>query len=186
MNQKLGKPTLDRINEEVEEYKSELAIAEQARIDEENRVKNINDRFASIDFRGAVHKLGLDIPNSAIELKRILKEDDQAFLASLESANLEFQNEMTASKNLNDKKSAGKKARMACENALDLVAGYNLERSLTAEQINSMESMLAAPVAYLRANRPSSAKEEIMNISPDEVLVTQEMKDAVLNELGEY
>jgi hypothetical protein len=82
-------------------------------------------------------------------------------------------------------KTAGAKDRAMCENTLDLIAGFNRERVLTAEQITSMQTTFATINAYLKANRPSSAKPLIEAITPDNDLVTQEMKDLILDELKE-
>lgn len=81
---------------------------------------------------------------------------------------------------------AGKIAREVCVNVLDLVAGYNLERELTLEQITQMQSSLSSVEAALRAGRPSLAKIAIQAITPDGVLVTQEMKDMCLDLLSNY
>jgi hypothetical protein len=81
---------------------------------------------------------------------------------------------------------AGKAARQVCEQVLDLVSGFNLERELSLEQITQMQAVLSSAEAALRAGRPTLAKMAIQAITPDEVLVTQEMKDDVLNLLSEY
>lgn len=81
---------------------------------------------------------------------------------------------------------AGKAAREACQRVLDLVAGYNLDRELTIEQITQMQSTFANAEASLRAGRPTYAKQFIAAIQADEVLVTQEMKDLCLELLEGY
>jgi hypothetical protein len=77
----------------------------------------------------------------------------------------------------------GRADRVKCEMALDLVAGYNRERSLTIEQITQMQSTFAQAEALLRANRPDFAAQVISAIEPDGVIITQEMKDDVLSVL---
>ncbi len=81
---------------------------------------------------------------------------------------------------------AGAYARMACQSVLDLVAGYNLDRELTLQQITQMQSTFANAEAALRAGRPTYAKSYISAISADGVLVTQEMKDLCLELLEGY
>jgi hypothetical protein len=74
----------------------------------------------------------------------------------------------------------GKEDRQKCENALDLIAGYNRERTLTIEQITQMQQTFAQAEALLRANRPDFAKQVIQAIQPDGTLITSEMKADVL------
>jgi hypothetical protein len=81
---------------------------------------------------------------------------------------------------------AGKAAREVCQQVLDLVAGYNLDRELTIEQITQMQNTFANAEASLRAGRPTYAKQFIAAIQADEVLVTQEMKDQCLELLQGY
>lgn len=80
---------------------------------------------------------------------------------------------------------AGKAARETCLKVLDMVAGFNLERSLTIEQITSMATTLAQPMQALQAGRPAMAKLLIAGIEADEV-VTQEMIDEALELLSNY
>jgi hypothetical protein len=81
---------------------------------------------------------------------------------------------------------AGKIARETCQMVLDLIAGYNLDRELTMEQISQLQNMLSQPEAALRAGRPSLAKLLISTIVPDEDLVTTEMKSEALLLLTGY
>lgn len=81
---------------------------------------------------------------------------------------------------------SGKKARECCEKVLDLIAGYNLERSLTIQEITVLQSTFGNAEAALRAGRPTMAKQFISTISPDEVLVTSEMKSEALKILENY
>lgn len=81
---------------------------------------------------------------------------------------------------------AGKMAREACIRCLDLIAGYNLEQSLTSEQITEMQTVFAPIQSALMTSRPTLAKTYITALTPDEVLVTQELKDMVLAELANY
>lgn len=87
---------------------------------------------------------------------------------------------------IKEKADKGRKAREACEKVLDLVAGFNLDRDLTVEQITQMQSTFANAEAALRAGRPTYAKTYISAITADDVLVTQEMKDLCLELLAGY
>jgi hypothetical protein len=74
----------------------------------------------------------------------------------------------------------GKADRIKCERVLDLVAGYNRDRELSIEQITQMQQSFSQAEAMLRANRPDFAKQLISAITPDEVLITTEMKNICL------
>ena len=82
-------------------------------------------------------------------------------------------------------KEAGKKDREMCENVLNLIGGFNRSRVLTNEQITEMQTTFSTIQILLQAARPSSAKSLIQLITPDEVLVTTEMKNLILEELAE-
>jgi len=79
----------------------------------------------------------------------------------------------------------GRKAREACQNVLDIVAGFNLESELSPEQISSMVATFAQPLQSLQLNRPSTAKALIAALEPSE-LVTQEMISECLALLQDY
>jgi len=81
---------------------------------------------------------------------------------------------------------SGRASRQACENVLDLIAGFNLERELTPEQITTIQSTFGQIELALRSARPSSAKVLITAMVPDEVLVTAEMKAVCLELLANY
>ncbi len=99
LNSVLVKPSLDRMNEELNEIKAELTAEENARLAEKARVKEIKDSFRAIpDIRGAFQKAGLNIPNPKMELKRIIAENDQTRLALLEAKGAEFDVEESTKK----------------------------------------------------------------------------------------
>lgn len=80
----------------------------------------------------------------------------------------------------------GKKAKEACENVLDLISGYNLNRELTVEQISVMQTNFASIEKALQSGRPSLAKAYISQVVADGVLVTEEMKEMALLLLADY
>lgn len=104
-------------------------------------------------------------------------------LQALESV---VQAELSAKQALDAKIAAGAAARQACQNVLDFIAGANLERELTMEQITQMQQTFDLAERALRAGRPSLAKGAIQMIEPDGVLVTAEMKAAALELLANY
>lgn len=81
---------------------------------------------------------------------------------------------------------AGIKAREACQLVLDYIAGCNLDKELSMEQITQMQQTLAMPEAALRAARPSLAKAAITAITPDGILITEEEKQQALILLADY
>jgi hypothetical protein len=89
----------------------------------------------------------------------------------------------TKEKMLKDLKEAGKKDREMCENVLNLIGGFNRTRVLTSQQVTDMQTTFSTILLLLQANRPSSAKALIEAIVPDEVLITTEIKNLILDEL---
>lgn len=79
----------------------------------------------------------------------------------------------------------GALARKVCQDCLDIIAGFNIDRTLTAEQITQMQQTFGTIETLLRANRPASAKPLITALVPDGVLVTEQMKETVLAVLNE-
>lgn len=83
-----------------------------------------------------------------------------------------------------DKIAKGKAARVACDNVLNLISGFNQERELTQPQIMQMISTFANADTALTKGMPKTAKAAIEAIVPDQTLVTQEMKDLCLELLA--
>lgn len=94
--------------------------------------------------------------------------------------------EFEAEKERQAKISAGKAARQACQGVLDYIAGINLYKDLTIEQITQMQQTFANAEAALRAGRPTMAKGLISAIVPDGILVTEQEKSQCLLLLANY
>lgn len=94
--------------------------------------------------------------------------------------------EYESEQNKQAKIAAGKAARSVCESVLDLIAGYNLDRNLTAEQITQMQGTFANIELALKSSRPTTAKMLIQQVAVDGTLVTQQMKDDCLALLSNY
>ena len=183
----LVKPSLQLINDELTDYKAEETAKEDARLAEVARVQDIKDRFNAIeDIRGAFEKASITAKNPALELKRIIEEDDQTVLSSLESAATEFNSDKNKKKNREDKKKLGKIAVKACEACLELIAGFNITRSLTAAQKDSMATTYAPLLEALNQKRPGKFKSLVEGLTPDGTLVTDQMKTELLEELAEF
>ena len=81
---------------------------------------------------------------------------------------------------------AGANARQTCTNVLDLISGENLEKELTLEQISDLQLLFGNIEKALQSSRPTLAKMLISAVEPDEVLITQELKDSCLELLADY
>lgn len=80
---------------------------------------------------------------------------------------------------LQDKISKGKRDKQCCEDILNLVGGYNDYTNLTAEQITTMQDTFSDIEKALMSSRPYVAKYLISQVTPDGVLVTQDLLDDI-------
>jgi hypothetical protein len=75
-----------------------------------------------------------------------------------------------------------------CKKCLAIITGHNKERmvlgTLTLPQLQSMLSTYSSILTCLQSNMPQSAKALISAITPDGVVVVQELKDLLLAVLG--
>ena len=97
------KPTYDSLLLEWETWQAELEAIRLAIIAEANRIKDIKDRWNAIgDIRLALEELNIKIGNAALELDRIIIEDDQTRLADLEAAFIIYQTRSLAKEQLSN------------------------------------------------------------------------------------
>lgn len=181
---KFSKPTEAQLEAELDLYKADLAAIEQARLNELARIADIESRFHAIkNIHGVFAELNLNIPNSALEMKRIIKENDQIFLTQLESA---WQSTVEVKYNKSVERETtlkvGRAVRDLSDRVLSLITGYNYSRSLTSEQINVLKTTFSKINELLKDGQPFHAKPLIQAITPDGVLVTEEIKQAILEE----
>ena len=80
------------------------------------------------------------------------------------------------------KQALGSNAREKCSKALDVIAGYNAAH--TSAQIDAMVSAFTPILTALQMNRPFAALALVQAVTPDGVLVTQEMKDIIVSILS--
>ena len=80
----------------------------------------------------------------------------------------------------------GKKFREDCDKCLDIIADFNDQRSLTVAQIQQMQTTFAPINQALNSRMPKTAKALLINVVADGVIVTDEMKNMVLDVLKEY
>ena len=76
----------------------------------------------------------------------------------------------------------GEKITDLCNSLSKMVVGYNYTRSLTALQIEEMTTTFSPIVTLVEGKRPFSAKPLIEAITPDGVVITEQMKSDLLNE----
>lgn len=172
---------------ELDLYKQELIAEENARIAEANRIRDIKERWSAMpDIRLAFNEIGSSVANPAIELKRIIAEDDQQMLSDLETAYVVALNKIAEERSKNAIRENGKMARECCFEILDVIAGWNIQRNLTKEQKDNMVVTFAQPLQALQVYRPGLAKSLIEEITPDNDLVTNEMKEDILSVFTKY
>lgn len=185
VHESLEKPTYEQVVAEFSVYKIELIVEENARLDEIARVQDIKERWDNIDdITGAFYKAEIVVGNPALELNRIIEENDQSLLSQLESSYAVFKSENSSRKIDLLKIKKGQEARMKCQNVLDYIAGENLERELTIEQITQMQTAFSEIESALRAGRPDLATMAANASTPDGIIVTQELKDKVIGLLS--
>lgn len=163
--------------------KKDLIVSNEAQFESMQLLNSWKDRHVEM---GTFQFEDIEVPakidqwtNEEISPAHILSKTH-----TFEIIDITSQEEIEAAKQA--KIEAGKKAREICQSVLDLVAGYNLDRELTLEQITQMQTTFANAEAALRAGRPTYAKIFISAITADEVLVTQEMKNLCLELLEGY
>lgn len=175
LNENLGKPSLKRIEKEFKEYKEELIKAKE--------MEMLADWGYMTDPRMAFNELEIEITNIALELKRIIDEQDEELLTRLVDAYDIAMDRQSDLKARQDKKDIGQHVRSMCNNALNVIIGYNVTRSLTTAQQNQMKSTFKDIFAALQSYQPALAKSLIQDVRVDDILVTEEMKQDVLKEL---
>ena len=174
LNENLGKPSLERIEEEFQEYKQEL----------------LNSVYAEIESiwtpmlypQLGMKALGID-KKPRNYLNEIKELEDSSLAQAVYDAYLIEMDIREQREILESKKQIGQKVRSMCDSALDVIIGYNVARSFTPEQQNQMKAIYADIFQALKDYQPATAKALIQAVEVDDVLTTQSMKDDVLKEL---
>lgn len=86
---------------------------------------------------------------------------------------------------VNEKGDIGKKLGEDCEKCLNVITGFNDGR-LTGVQLQSLLTTFANINTCLSNKMPKSAKGLILQLQPDRIIVTQQMKDVCLYILKDY
>lgn len=182
-NENITAPTFDQLVSEFEVFKQEL----KDQLLEKERIESFRERFKAIRYLNTVFSyLGKTIPDQRVEIERVISENDTASLESYESTD-EIVHQDLLKKNQRDiLKRRGQRSREICQSLLDLVAGNNIEKQLTSEQIDQMETTYSELLVCLQNNRPDKFKTILLTTDVDGTLVTEEDKQEYLSELSMY
>jgi hypothetical protein len=160
----------------------QVLISEEVREDVQVLIEPATFDEFGVELTPAIYETQNVVVNPAVyETQSVLLTPAEFTIEIIDMADQAANEEATK-----DKIQLGRAARAACENVLDLIAGFNLDRELTFEQITEMQTLFSNPERALRASRPSTAKVLIQAITPDGVLVTQQMKDLCIKLLSDY
>ena len=189
------KPTLQEFENELVVWKAELTAEEDARLAEIARKEDLTNRFNTIHSKDsgvpAFHQAALIVAETAdtANAKKYIFDlindisrsaEAETLMSQIEAKDVELTAAQAVQAVKSTRKALGRLARETCQDVLDVIAGWNMERSLTEQQITDLQVAFSDTEAALQANRPHQAKPLIEAITPDEVLITQEMKDEVL------
>lgn len=177
-------PTQKQFEEELELYKKELTKKEEARLAEIERVEKLKQRLAAItDIRGAFAGAGVKVSNPALKEREIIESNDVSLIKKLEQYNEKMKQVAAKEKVKAPRLAIGKAIRLMCNEFMDLVLGYNVERNLSAEQVTEMVITFGPILSLIQVFRPGEARVLVEEVKPDGILVTQEMKDDLLEVL---
>jgi hypothetical protein len=148
-------PTSEELAAEFEIYKDELRAEEEARLVELARIQDIKDRWAGLaDLNMTMMRLGHDqtIQNYALELTRIIEENDQIRLAELESDDAVYRLEMTAQGRIDKLNSLRDKRKPLLEEADHQINILEDDSSDTASWRVYRKALRAATDAYKKVD----------------------------------
>lgn len=183
----LTKPDLPTLETELVTYQDELRTIEQTRLDEIQRVTDLTNRFNAItDIRGAMYKEDTSEQNPMKLMEHIITQNDTDLLDSLESSGVTWDNEQSTKTTKENRRKLGAQARAITDELLDTIAGFNIENNLTSEQIDQLQTDHGSMLNALQAMRPALFKTMLLTVTPDGVLVTQDMKDELLDILSNH
>lgn len=178
------RPSWDDVKAEFAVYEAELEAARLQRDQEESE-------YADMDVDAVLAAL---LGNDVMYAKKGKHFDDveirsghaKPTWADMKTKWAELSAARTAEADKKSKKALGQAARKCCTEVLDLVAGLNITKELTSEQIDLMTVTWGDILTALQNNRPTTAKGLVEAMVPDGTLVTQADKDAVLEEFAEH
>lgn len=132
----------------------------------------------------AIYPLSEEEKASAIETRLVLDMESEVteykfpseYLTTIEDITLESEKQDRITHKIN----IGQITDKACNDVFMLIQGYNVERQLTSTQKNEMITLFAPALQAIQVRRPSQLKQYIASIVPDGTLVTEEMKEDIL------
>jgi len=183
LHRSFTKPTLAKYKAEFKKYKAELKAVEDARLADIAKVKDMTARIAKLqDFHSIQQLAGLpNTPNSAVELKRILDDRDDATLAKLEAVLPAHLAKKAKDEIKRVRKDKGSKKKRVCEEILDLINGENDEAAKTEAEVDAMILSFKAIYDALKERRPAKVRRLVELIPYDGSI--DSLKDDILEEL---
>jgi len=191
LNTRLNRPADEIFTAELEQYREELRVEEQARLDEMAAyqaemaaAKAIRDawlaRVAALMLPAAAFRAGIDQPNAALTRRDIIATNDEALLSQLEVFTAELLAEQAP-----DPVALGTALVIrACNECIRIVVEFNIASGLTAAQKDSQLALYADAMEALRQWRPLKFKGIIESLATDEVLAPVALRDKLVTYLA--
>ena len=178
------RPTWEAVKTEFAAYEAELAAAAAALDAEEAELQAMNLGEVLMSLIGPDVRYWFE--GRQLYDNLIISEGEKPTLQAIRDEWVVLEPVLQAQQARLAKKVGGSQVRLICDSLLDLVAGNNLEKSLTIAQIDQMETDYADILAALKNYRPDKAFALITAMTPDGTLVTQEDKDEYLAEFAAF
>jgi hypothetical protein len=151
------------------------------------RKEDMKSRWLALNDQAyLLHLIGHATPNHYDKLEEVLESDDIDLLTTLEMANSSNLEKQAKEKIIQEKRAKGLHATNCCNGVLAIINGFNQDRELTYNQITQMKSTFSLIKELLKDGQPKTAKIEILKITPDGVLINQDLLDAVIHEFEQY
>lgn len=105
-------------------------------------------------------------------------------IAELASLVIDYKAKKEKENRIKQKIALGEMTDNACTSVFKLIQGYNVDRKLTKEQKDQMIVLFAPALQAISVRRPLELKKYIQSITPDGILVTDDIKEDILTILG--
>lgn len=173
------------LNAELSTFKSEMV----AYITELNRVNDLVNRFNSNIHNREAANLLYGVANPDRWFVDSVKDnadhvEAEEFISAIETKSAELTLKYDKQELREAKIKQGELYSTVSKRVLNLIAGYNLSSELTIEQIDQMELTFSDIKNALNNSRPDKAFALISAAVPDGTLVTQDLKDDIIEELS--
>lgn len=143
---------------------AEFNIYKQGLLDKFNPYQVAKGRIdAMSEISMLIAKRG--IANSALEIKRILEENDTALLDVLEAEHAVYMAEKAVIDEIEDDKKIGDLAKRVCDDALAVVRGHNKKADLSVNEIRQMKLNFSDILEALTDGMPTEAKAGIVAVN---------------------